>query len=574
MIKNRYKIIILVFFFLFGFCFNSFLITLNEFKPIDYYEENDNELTNPELAAALKYSDIHQNATTIYRLFESINFTIDTSNDFPDADHVTMKIQFSNNSIRNYDMAKVDSKFYYEYIPEYNAPLELQNVSFYIYNISNALLNDPITYTNFTIKSNCLANFFLDGFPSSEYYINDTLVAELLVINFTSDNNNTYNFQWDLTIVDSKDEATQNNLLNFNSNATYFNLLLDNDTFQQVNKIYYLKVNMSDVTYGKKAAAYFPFTIKNSDPIITSNINLSSNEVFRTDECTVSINITDIETSPENLNVRLYVYDSEGNKIIDKQLNHISEDLFSDTITIPSSGPIGRYKVTVTTSDENGGNDSKETFLTVKNNSPEIHSYTINENSMDQTISINYGKDLIFSFNVSDNEDGVSFIKVALLSKNNEWFNITGEYKGEDTEITIRTIDLVTGIWYVYIYVIDSDGAVTSLIDDYNLAPQGIRIISDVLSNYLTWITFFIGLVIGILAGVGIVYKYFKSKYGESQAIPPKKKEISPKKRFTKKREKISPVKEEPEEEELSELDKEEKEETEVFLKRKIKRKL
>ncbi|MFX1596031.1 MAG: hypothetical protein ACFFBK_08185 [Promethearchaeota archaeon] len=574
MIKNRRKIIILVIFFLFGFCFNSFLITLNKFKPIDYYEENDNELTNPELATALKYSDIHQNATTIYRLFESINFTIDTSNDFPDADHVTMKIQFSNNSIRNYDMAKVDSKFYYEYIPEYNAPLELQNVSFYIYNISNTLLNDPITYTNFTIKSNCLANFFLDGFPSSEYYINDTLVAELLVINFTSENNNTYNFQWDLTIVDSKNEATQNNLLNLNSNATYFNLLLDNDTFQQVNKIYYLKVNMSDVTYGKKAAAYFPFTIKNSDPIITSNINLSSNEVFRTDECTVSINTTDIETSPENLNVRLYVYDSEGNKIIDKQLNHISEDLFSDTITIPSSGPIGRYKVTVTTSDENGGTDSKETFLTVKNNSPEIHSYTINENSMDQTISINYGKDLIFSFNVSDIEDGVSFIKVALLSKNNEWFNITGEYEGEDTEITIRTIDLVTGIWYVYIYVIDSDGAVTSLIDDYNLAPQGIRIISDVLSNYLTWITFFIGLVIGILAGVGIVYKHFKSKYGESQAIPPKKKEISPKKPITKKREKVTPVKEEPEEEELSELDKEEKEETEVFLKRKIKRKL
>ncbi|MFX0037384.1 MAG: hypothetical protein ACFE9I_17315 [Candidatus Hermodarchaeota archaeon] len=575
MIKNRYKIIILVIFILFGLYFNSNLISLNDFEPIEYYEDNNKHIINPKLAVALKYSDIHQNATTIYRLFESINFTIDTSNDFPDATNIKMEIQFSNNSIRNYDMTEVATdEFYYEYVPEYNAPLEIQNVSFYIYNASQTLLNNPITYTNFTIKSNCLANFYLDGLPSSEYYINDTIVAEILVINFTSDDNNTYNFQWDLTIVDNMDEATQINLLDLTANATYFTLILDNETFQQVNKMYFLKVNMSDITFGKKAAAYFPFTIRNSDPIITSNIDLSSDEVFRTDECTVSINTTDIETPPDKLNVKVYIYNSLGNKVIEEPLEHINESLFSDTIIIPGNGPIGKYKVTVITSDENGGTDSKDTFLTVKNNPPEIHSYTINGKSMDQAISINYGKDLIFSFNVSDIEDGVSFVKVALLNKDNEWFNITGEYIGEDTEITIRTIDLIAGIWYVYIYVIDSDEAVTSLIDDYNLAPQGIRIITDVLSNYLTWITFFIGLVIGILAGVGVVYKYFKSKYGESQTILPKKREIPPKKSLAKEKEKLTSVKEELETKELSEVKREEKEDTEGILKRKIKRKL
>ena len=78
MIKNRYKIIILISFILFGFGLNSILISLNDFEPIDYYEDNNKELINPKLATALKYSDILQNATTIYRLFESINFTIDT----------------------------------------------------------------------------------------------------------------------------------------------------------------------------------------------------------------------------------------------------------------------------------------------------------------------------------------------------------------------------------------------------------------------------------------------------------------------------------------------------------------
>ena len=92
-------------------------------------------------------------------------------------------------------------------------------------------------------------------------------------------------------------------------------------------------------------------------------------------------------------------------------------------------------------------------------------------------------------------------------------FQITREYKGEDTEIKIRTQDLISGVWYIYIYVIDIDGAVTSLIDDYDMAPQGIRIVPDVLSNYIPWILFGGGLSIGALVGIGIIYTYFKSKY-------------------------------------------------------------
>ncbi|GAH30845.1 unnamed protein product, partial [marine sediment metagenome] len=130
------------------------------------------------------------------------------------------------------------------------------------------------------------------------------------------------------------------------------------------------------------------------------------------------------------------------------------------------------------------------------------------------------------------------------------------------------------GIWYVYVYVIDTDGTVTSLIDDYDMAPQGIRIIPDVLSSYLPWIVFFVGLIIGVLAGIGVIYKYFKSKFGESQAVSPKKRETTSKKQVPKKKVKPKIVEEDLKEKDSKESIPEKEELKEGAPKRKIKRKL
>ncbi|MCK4379998.1 MAG: hypothetical protein KAW51_02600 [Candidatus Lokiarchaeota archaeon] len=570
MAKKRYKIIILFSFILCGFCLNSILISLNDFQTINYDDNEIEGFLDPKLATtALKYSDITKNATTIYRLFESIDFTIDTSTDFLYADHITMEIQFSDNSVKNYDMDNVTaSEFNYEYIPEYNTPLGFQNVSFYIYNETHTLLNNHTTYTNFTIQTNCMANF-----DSSEYYIGDTLYAELIVNNFTSDEPKTYEFQWDLAIVDSMDEATQNNLVDLTSNVNQFTLLIDIATFPQLNKIYYLRVNMTDENFGKNAVAYFPFNIKNSNPIITSEIDLSPEEIFRTEECLVSVNVTDIETTVNELTITVEVQDSEGQDVIEKILGHRSDNLFTIGFSIPSDRPIGTYSITVTATDKNNGIDSKVAYLDVKNNFPEINSYKINGLSMNQSISVFYGRDLVFSFNVSDTE-GVSSVKVALLNEDNEWFNITREYKGEDTEIKIRTHDLISGVWYIYIYVIDTDGAVTSLIDDYDMAPQGIRIVPDVLSNYIPWIVFGGGLSIGALVGIGIIYTYFKSKYRGIRPVSAEKKTIKPKKPIKKKKVKTKIIDEESKKKEPVEVTLEKAEENEELPKRKIKRKL
>ncbi|MFX1501503.1 MAG: hypothetical protein ACFFDH_11125 [Promethearchaeota archaeon] len=576
MIKKRYQILAIFSLIFLGFSLHSILFSVNNFQTFDEEKHEIEENIDPKISTtALKYSDIDRNASRIYRLFESVNFTINTTNNFPFANYVLMEIKFPNSTIRKYNMTSMDNgNFTYEYKPNYNTPLGFHNVSFLIYNDTNVRLNNHTTYSNFTIDSNCNAVFKLDNLPNLDFHINETLTAELDVDNFVSDNGKPYDFQWNLTIVDSMDNATQHNLLNLQSNVNYFSLLIDNETFQQLNTIYYLKVNMTDVNSGKKAAAYFPFYVKNTDPVIISEIDLSPQEIFRTEDFTVSVNITDLETASGDLTVAVEVLDSEGEEVISELMGYSGGDLFTSSITIPSNRPVGRYSISVTTSDGDDGRDDKTAYLNVKNNYPEIHSYQINGMSMNESISVFYGRDFLFTFNVSDKE-GVSAIKVALLNEKDEWYNITREYIGDETEITIRTQDLISGIWLVYIYVIDTDGAVTSLIDDYNMAPQGIRIVPDVISNYIPWFILFTGISIGMLIGIGIVYKYFKSKFIGQKPIKTDKKTIQSKKSIKQKKVKTKLADEESMEKEVEEkTDEMEEEQEEGVTTRKIKRKL
>jgi len=536
LIKKQHNNVILIFFISMGFLISFFILTSN--LQNTKLNNEDSELNiHPEVAAIptpLPYSAIYQNDTNIYRLFESINFTIDTSS-YNGANYTIMQVFFTNGSLTNYSMSSVsNNEFHYEFKPKYDAPIGFQNVSFLIYNASDILLNTHTTYTNFTIKTNYMANF-----DQTEYFYGDTLYAELALHNFSS-----YIFQWNITVVDNVSESSQTNLLNLENNLFQFSLEINNDTFEELNKIYYIKLNISDRITGTKGAAYFPFRIGNLVPIINSTIKFNPEDVFRSEECEISLNVSDSETNPEDLLVTMYIHDSEGELVLEVPIDHVSDNLFLDTFTIPWHRPVGKYNVNITVTDENGGSTSKKTILIVKNNLPEIHSYQINGKSKDQRISIAYGKNIVFTFNVSDTE-GVAYIKIALLNENNEWYNITKAYDGIYTEITIRTVELLTGNWFVYLYVTDSDGAVVGLTDDYSFAPQGIVILADLLGAYLPWISLFIGLSIGVLIGVGGIYKYSKSKFSSSQGTRPKKKPKPTKESPKKQKKKDKQIKEE-----------------------------
>ena len=80
------------------------------------------------------------------------------------------------------------------------------------------------------------------NFNSTEYYVGDILNAELTLVNITG-----FNFlRWDITIVDDVKESTQKNLFDLERNLFQFAFEITNDTFDQLNKVYYIKVNISD----------------------------------------------------------------------------------------------------------------------------------------------------------------------------------------------------------------------------------------------------------------------------------------------------------------------------------------
>jgi len=264
--------------------------------------------------------------------------------------------------------------------------------------------------------------------------------------------------------------------------------------------------------------------------IIPASINFSSYEVKREMDCTITLNVTDgdmdIDTFPENISVRITLQDSLGIKNTPTFMTNNGDWTFKYTFSVAASKPIGSYQVIFEALDQYMVQaEPYIKTITVENNLPEIYGFTINDINVEESISINYGEDIKFKFNVSDVEDTISFITVHLLNERNEWFNLTVAYY-DNVELVVRTVDLISGSWYVYITVYDSEGGITSLTSDYGFAPKEIRIIPDVLTPILPWIALIIGVILGLLGGLAIIYKFFKSKFSEPKELIKKKKKL------------------------------------------------
>ncbi len=506
---------------------------------------------------SLDYSSVYQNVTTVYRLFESIQFDINASK-FVNPNYTVMQIHYSNNKVEDFNMNFVSgTNFTYIYTPRYYDPLGFQNVSFSIYNISDSLLSSTAPITNFTITTN-----YLLLLNSTEYSRGETLYAELIV----NDEPQPYDFDWNVTIVDSDNETLQNNIFDVGNNLMQFSFELD-DIFNYTNDFYYVKINITDASRNTNASAYFPFKVLNSLPeILVPSITFSKDPIKRAEDCILNLNVTDDDTYtlPENLTVSMTIQTSIGELGAPMYLTNNYNWTFTTTFSIDITKPVGRYQVHIEAEDQYGGKDNTTVDIFVENNPPEIQGYFVNGLTMNQSVSVNYGEDLIFTFDVSDVENTIDYLTVSLLDAENHWYNITQKYE-DGLKITVRTEELITGVWYAYVSVTDVDGATTYLNSDYGLAPQEINIIPDLITPVLPWIAFSIGVLIGVLAGVGILYKKFKTKFVETKEVPSKK---------PSKAAKSAPSKKKVVKEEAKKVEAEETDEVPKETQRKIKRKL
>ncbi|MFX0009691.1 MAG: hypothetical protein ACFE9R_05200 [Candidatus Hermodarchaeota archaeon] len=542
------------------------VIGANSNKDFTILDDNTNISGNLKTSdnglPSLNYSAFYQNSSSVYRLLESVEFVVNTAS-FPDTNYSILQIDYSDYTNENLLMEYVSGthNFTYIYTPRYNAPLGFHNVSFLMYDIGDTLLSSDVPITNFTVNSNYLLTL-----NSSNYYKDNTVYGELIV----SDEPAPYNFNWNITVVDNDNETLQTNLFHVANDVQQFSFKVD-ERFEFSNKEYLIKLNLSDPIHNIRVPAYFPFTVLNSDPQIeVSSVVFSSYTIKRMEECTVNLNVSDIDfnTVPENLTTSITIKDSLGISQTPISLTNNNNWSFTGVFSIASSKPIGRYEVTIELEDQYSGTDSYSTTITVQNNPPKINGYTINGYSMEQSVEVDYGDDIIFAFNVSDVENSISYISVHLLNEDDEWYNLTKPYI-PNMEFIIRTGELLTGMWLVYISVTDADGATTYLTSDINLGPQELRIIPDLLTPVLPWIAFVVGLIIGLLGAIGILYRKFKSKYEDTKEPTPKKPTIEKK---TKKEQKEVKETKEPEEKEPTES--KESEETTQIAQRRIKRKL
>lgn len=516
----------------------------------------------------LNYSSIYRNTTIIRRGFESIEFKINASGYYEDngANHTIMQISFTNGTVKNYTMIfEYMHNFSYVYKPGYSAPLGFQIVRFFIYNQTKPsgpmiLLNTQATLTNFTIRSTSMV-----GFNSTEYTRGEYVLADIVI-------DNSKKFEWDASSVNSTDDSQQEILISFDQNPFQIIFLID-EAYTSINDYYYIKVNMSE-SGGPPIAEYFGFYINNTNPTVDENtIQFNPTSVFRGEMCNIRINVSDIESNPMDIDVEIKVRNPDRDIVSSRSLYYIGNGIFIGNFTITGSSPKGVYEVEFEAIDENDGKCTVTKKITIKNNLPEIDGYEINDIDTDERISVRYGDDLKFEFDVDDFE-GVAYVTVELIMEDEsneveDEYEVTKEYE-DDLEIVIRTEDLVAGTWTVYIYVTDTDGETVDLDDDFDTGPKQISIIPDTLSNYLPWITLISGSILGLIAGLGLSASLRKSK---SSKYKPEEEHVKSKKIPKKIQEKKVSIKKKPVAKEIKEEIKREKPEKPA-PKRKIKRKL
>ncbi|MFX0070565.1 MAG: hypothetical protein ACFFAO_05680, partial [Candidatus Hermodarchaeota archaeon] len=554
---------------------NNYLYTNSNYENTRF--KTDFEQKTPKTAQAeydyLNYTDFYQDTYLVRREFDTITFEVNVSA-FAIKHPIGListwlVISFTNNSDYEYNMTREaygdQNNYTLSYTPEGYAPLGFQRVHFRIENATHQH-NLGTTFTNFTIRSNSMV-----GFSSTEYYRGDEVIADIIV------DGGITTYSWIASVVNGT-SVYRETIESFSGSPFQINFTI-NEAYDGLNQNYYVVVNMTDGG-SNFYADFFGFYVKNTDPVVDINsIVFNPTSVFRAESCNVKVNASDIESDQEDLSVTLNLYNPNGDSVGIFPLSYDDDErIFTGTFTPAINYPKGDYKASFEVSDNNlpdPGIGTAETEIVVKNNPPKIDGFTINELETKERISVAYGEDLIFEFDVDDVEDSIEYITIKLeaddpYADQDDEYEISREYE-DDLEITVRTEDLVGGTWTVYIYVTDTDGDSTDLDDDYDTGPQQITIVPDLLSDYFSWITLAIGSIVGLIVGLGFGYFRVKSKYKKiEEQAPIKKKQVKKKKQP---KAKVTPSKPKPISGEPRE-EVEKKEPQKEPAKRKIRRKL
>jgi hypothetical protein len=545
-------------------------------KSIDTSKDNT-KLKLSAIGDPINSQAIIQNTSIVRRVFESVNFTVNITEFLDEGGNKTQIVLIFQQAehdlppTKTFNMTQIgtSNNWTYTYRAGYNDTLGRVDVKFKILNASGPdsmlwlQVNSDEVAANFTIISNSMVSFDQD-----DYNVGNVLFGNLL-IDGSSD------YRWNISVSDNADITKENILFDIGYKVFFFNFAI-NQSFNELNKYYYIKVNMTKISTSKNFAEYFYFKVLPPITLFESgSIEFIPSSVFRVQTGWVYANVThaDYGYNIIHINVSLKLEDTNGNEVYNQDTTNNNDGSFTGTFSIAATSPIGKYRYTLTSEYKDEIVETDTGLITVKNNPPKIDGYEINDYDTDESISVLYGEDLEFEFDVSDVE-GVAYVTVKLENEEGDDYEITRDYES-DLKIVVRTAELITGTWDVYVYVTDTDGLKIGLDSDFDDAPQKITIIPDTLSEVFPWVTLIIGILLGVILSIGISYYMIKSK--KVKPISEKKRDVIPKKPV---REKIPrevkpvPIQEEPIKKESIKEKPEEKERRKIAPPRKIKRRL
>ncbi|TFG21197.1 MAG: hypothetical protein EU530_01005 [Promethearchaeota archaeon] len=476
---------------------------LNTIWAVDFKNNSQSPILNVPYSAELSNSTITY-TDEVQRVVESFDVKLNLTTTFTQATEVNITITYINATVETYTLSEdITDVWYFSTYFAHNAPLGTSTFQLFVYN-GLLLLDDsyvqPFEIINSApqIAINILNNtVYRNGFVFFNVTPSD---AETPFYDLT--------WSWEINFgIVTINSSTSPKLTNL---SHFFPISTLNTRLGQ----YVIKCIVSDDD-GGSTTTYGYFTLKNNAPIITDyEVTfpdvLNPDQILReTEEFILSVNVSDVEVLPENINLRVKLTDELGT-IYWRSSSMERSTLwnFEGNISVLDNYRLGEYTCTIeayeviATIDYN--TSTSFTFI-VGNNLPDGQkiTYTINGNIPTTSgLRIKEFEDIMFTVNVTNVDiEGIEFIRIHLISPEGKEY-IYPFLNNEDDymEYTLSAKDLAYGQWITWIYVVDFDGA-----EVHSLLSYSFDILPERFTSYLPWIMLVIGAVIAFGVSMAVL---------------------------------------------------------------------
>lgn len=536
--KNEIMLIIVFALFIFGF-------SKTNFNSADIQKENTTIGMIPHASDDINSSNVFIDKSIVHRGIETLNITYNNTDADGNAfysetlNYFVANITFSDNSELNITLSEIGTTHLWStlFTPSiFNITGDTYITILVVQRSDDKIVNTGAEYDRIFKISNNLPKIGIE-MNTTEVYRNNTIKINYIPSDIED---NVMDLVWEVKLFDPTDDINPNITLvskgekNFSTDI-FFPISFNVGEWRVEATCWDSEADENSSTVSKT------FLLKNNNPVIENIIfQIEDNEpvdaesteilnIFRgTDHnLTIYVNATDIENNEMNLTISAEDPITGDNLLANKytyipiSINQTSN--FTTNVSFPITSGLGITNLKIQVLEDETVQDEYNQKILILNNAPILNNFTINGEFGNQT-NINQGEWLSFKFGAEDEENSIEYVLISIIYYDDlgamQFLNYSTVYSGIDTEILVRGEDLKleAGVYIVYAYVFDSDGASATC------APQSFAIEPIRKVNATSWLLFVIGIIIGLTFTFVGVYSYYRKKFGDLSLNSPDEK--------------------------------------------------